>query len=56
MDEEESYIPTNASQLLLKDHPFSITLLIMSVLNPITIEHLICSKMMTRRHFTRHMG
>ncbi|KAM5578236.1 putative O-methyltransferase 3 [Rosa sericea] len=35
LDEEESYILTDASQLLLKDHPFSITPYLMAMLNPI---------------------
>ncbi|KAM5578235.1 hypothetical protein ABKV19_008510 [Rosa sericea] len=34
LDEEEGYILTDASQLLLKDHPFSITPFLMAVLNP----------------------
>ncbi|KAK9922656.1 hypothetical protein M0R45_031111 [Rubus argutus] len=34
-DEEIGYILTDASQLLLKDHPFSITPFLMAMLNPI---------------------
>jgi hypothetical protein len=35
MDEEIGYILTDASQLLLKDHPFSMTPFLMAMLNPI---------------------
>ncbi|KAK9922653.1 hypothetical protein M0R45_031108 [Rubus argutus] len=36
MDKEEGYILTDASQLLLKDHPFSMTQFLMFALNPVS--------------------